>query len=237
MTTTYCGTADIRTITNLSTADITDAQINSLIDYATYQLNGDIGQTLWINLADCTGNIDGINKQYSLPLAPLGDMDNDGSVGTTDMEIWRVPTSGTHYTQWTGAIDSIDDDEIGKFSFATAPSQDYSYIAKYVWFPIKYDHPLIKKACVELTSYMCFLRMNLKDVDSYKIGKVTVSKTARHPGLVSFYDRYQETLDMIRAKTILQPINWEMIEKMQKEIIEHLPGAGTPIELGAREKL
>jgi len=232
----YCGTADVRAITNLTTSDISNSEIASLIDYATAQINADIGATLYVKLGDSTyvtGDIDGSNKTYTLNYSPIGDMSNDGSVSTADIEVWKKLNTEDHWEKWSGAIASIDDDEMGKITFSSAPETNYDYIVKYVWFPIPYDHFLLKKACTELTAYLCFLKQNLKDIDSYKIGKVTVKKTTRHPGLVSFYDRYMQTLNMIRAKTMFRPVNWEMVEKMSKELAEKLTysGSGVPVQL------
>jgi len=224
----YCTVTDIRNITNLTETDISDSAISNLISWATTQLNGDIGATLWIKLGDTAftiGDIDGSNKTYTLRYAPIGDMNNDGTVDTNDIEVWRKLSTEDHFTKWNNAISSIDDDEIGKITFASAPTTDYDYWIKYVWFPIKFNHPLITRACAELTAYLCFLKLNLKDVSSYRIGKVSVTKVDRHPGLVSFYDRYQATLGKIRGTTMFRPVKWEMIQKMSKELIETLPGA------------
>jgi hypothetical protein len=219
----YCSADDVRAITNLTSSEITDAQINDLISQATYDLNSDIGATLTITLGDYSatiGNIDGDNKTYTLRTAPIGDFDNDGSVGTTDMEMWSKLASEDHWTKQTNWLSSIDDHEMGKITLSSAPDSEHNYLIKYVWFPIPYNSPLIKKACMELTSYMCFLKTNLKDVSSYRIGKVSVSQTSRHPDLVNFYQRYTQTLGKIRSRTIFRTVDWEMQQKMEREIEE-----------------
>jgi len=232
----YCSTADVRAITNLTTDEISDASINSLIEYATYELNADIGVTMYIPLNDINyvvGDTDDSNTEFSLKFCPIGDLNNDGTVDTNDIEVWSKLSSEDHYAKMNNPISSIDDDEIGKITFSSAPSTQRDYIVKYVWFPIPFDHPLIKKACVELTAYLCFLKVNLYDVSSYRIGKVSVTKTARHPGLVSFYDRYQQTLGRIRGRTLLRPVSWEMVSKMAMELEERLTyaGPGVPQQL------
>ena len=228
----YCAVSDIRNITNLTTSEISDTEIQNLIDYATYQINADIGVTLYVKLNDTnyiSGDFDGSNATFTFKFSPIGDLNNDGTVDVNDIEVWRKLTTEDHYTKMSNAISSIDDHEMGKFTFASAPSLDYDYVLKYVWFPIPFNHDLIKKACAELTAYLCFLKLNLKDIESYRIGKVQVSKTARHPGLVSFYDRYQETLGRIRGRTLIRPVTWEMVEKMARELVERLSYAGPGI--------
>jgi hypothetical protein len=228
----YCSTVDVRAITNLTTTDITDSALNSLIDYSTAQLNADIGITMYVKLGDSnyfSGVYDGSNKTFSLKSSPIGDLDNNGTVNTSDIDVWYKANTDETYTKMTSGtatIASIDDHELGIFTFTTAPSLSNDYIVKYVWFPLPYNHFLIKKALCELTAYMAFLRSNLKDVDSYRLGKLAVTKTARHPGLVSFYDRYVMTLGQIRGTTIFRPINWEMSEQMAAELSESLTGAG-----------
>jgi len=228
----YCSTADIRAITNLTTTDISDSDLNSLISYATYQINADIGATMYVKLGDgdyFTGDFDGTTTTFALKFCPIGDMDNDGSVGTTDVNLWYKLNTEDYYTKASGSISTIDDHEMGKFTFITAPLTTSDYIIKYVWFPIPYNSNLIKKACAELTAYLAFLRCNLKDIESYKLGKMEVSKVARHPGLVSFYDRYQDTLSKIRGYTLFRPIKWEMVEKMAQELEESLTQSGAGI--------
>lgn len=229
---TYCEVADIRAITNLSTSDISDSEINNLISYATYQINAEIGATLYVRLNDSNyviNTVDGTNKTFILKYSPIGDLNNDGTVDASDIEVWRKSVAENTWTKLSSPIASIDDHEMGKFTFAEAPNPSYDYVLKYVWFPIPFNHNLIKKACAELTAYLCFLKMNLKDVESYKLGKLEVTKTARHPGLVSFYDRYRETLGMIRGRTMLRAVNWEMTQKMAAELLESLAQAGPGI--------
>jgi len=224
----YAGTADVRLISNLSTNDISDANLESLISYAAEQINADIGVTLFTKLGDSNyfvGDYDGSNKTFALKYSPIGDLDNNGTVNTSDIEVWYKANTAdtfTKMTSGTATISSIDDNEMGKFTFTTAPSLTNDYIVKYVWFPIPFDHPLIKKATIELTSYMAFLKGNLKDVTSYRLGKMQVVKTARHPGLVSFYDRYVQTLGQIRGGTIFRAVNWEMVQKMSDELVEDI---------------
>jgi len=219
----YCTYTDVRNITNLIEGEISNTEINTVIEYATYQLNADIGVTIKKELASAViGSIDGSNKIYTLKNSPIGDMDNDGSVGTTDIEIWYKLNADDHFSKMSTACSSVDDHEEGKITLATAPATTYDYIIKYVWFPIPYNHKLIKQACVELSSYMCFLKLNLKDVDSYRIGKVSVSKTARHPSLVNFYDRYKETIGRIRGSMLMRITSWEMNQNMADELVDNI---------------
>lgn len=220
----YCSTADVRAITNLTTSEISNSEISDLISHATYELNSDIGQThtLKLGIGGFVGDFDGSNDTFTFRNSPIGDLDNDGSVGTGDIKIWRKLSNEDHWTVWSDAISSIDDYERGKFTFASAPLTTYNYLVKYVWFPIPYDDKRITKACTELTSYLCFLKVNLKDVSSYRIGKVSVSKTARHPGLSNFYERYKNTLNRIRGQTIIARVDWEMAGKMAEELVENI---------------
>ena len=224
----YASTADVRTISNLSTSDISDANLNSLITYAAYEINSDIGVTLYTKLGDSNyfiGDYDGSNKTFALKKSPLGDLNNDGTVDTSDIEVWYKANTADTYTKMTSGtatIASIDDHEMGKFTFTTSPSLSNDYIVKYMWFPIPFNHPLLKRATAELTAYLAFMKSNLKDVTSYRLGKMQVSKTARHPNLVNFYDRYIQTLGQIRGATIFRAVNWEMVNRMSNELAEDI---------------
>jgi hypothetical protein len=218
----YCSTADVRSITNLVSTEITDSEINTIISYATYQLNADIGVTLRLPLtaSNFRGSINSSNTVFTFLNVPIGDMDNDGSVGTTDVQMWYKLNTEDHYTEYSNPVSAINDDEIGKVTFATAPAVNTDYIIKYVMFPIPFDSGLIKQACAELSAYMCFLKVNLKDIDSYSLGKMSISKTTRQPDLVNFYDRYKETLGRIRGRLIFRSVSWEMSQQMSSDIEE-----------------
>ena len=225
----YCSTTDVYNITDLTTTDIGTAAVTELISYATYQLNADIGVTLHVSLDNTnyfTGDYDNSGTVFTFNYAPIGDLDNDGSVGTTDVEIWYKLNTDDHYTKASGSISAINDHEIGKFTFVSAPQTTCDYIIKYVWFPIPYNHVLIKKACVELTAYMAYCKTNLKDITSYRLGKMEVTKTSRYPSLAGYWERYNQTLGMVRGRTIFRSIDWEMSQKMANELVENLAGAG-----------
>ena len=225
----YCTSTDVYNITNLDTGDISAALVDTIIEEATAELNADIGITRYEDFDLATvGSIDSSNTQFHFKLCPIGDLDNDGTVNTSDISLWYKNPEDDHWTAISDPVASIDDAETGLFTLNTAPSPEKDYLIKYRIFPIPSNDRRIKKACMELSSYMCFLKLNLKDTQSYKIGKVSVSKTPRQPRLENFYERYKKTLQAIRGRTIFRTTSWDMTNKIARDLSNDSTGAGIP---------
>lgn len=225
----YCSTTDVYNVTNLTTSEIGTAEVSTLIDEATIELNSAIGITRYDDLDKSTvGSINSSNTTFHFRDGPIGDLDNDGAVGTTDIKLWYKESGDDHWTSVSNPISSIDEAEMGRFTLNTAPEEDNNYLVKWRIFPIPADDDKIKKACTELSSYMSFLKINLRDVMSFKIGKVSVTTTTRHPGLVSFYDRYKQTLRGIRSSMMFTTSKWDMSDNIMKDMADSSRGSGLP---------
>jgi len=200
----YCTYTDVQLFTGLTTSDIATADITSLIAYATAQLNSEInGKIINERVTRIdevkTNKIDGANTTFYLKVAdlfPIGDAVNDGDVDTSDLDVFTVDGSGT---KTSVSISSITPSE-AKFVLAAAPSTDKRLYCAYYYAPLDENtpHPLIKKACVELTAALCFTRIDAKKIKSIKLGDLTITKSAE-PFKV-FYDQYQQTLHDIKTR-------------------------------------
>jgi hypothetical protein len=232
----YTSVTDVRAITNLLADEITDTEIAALIDFASSQVNADIGvQIKGEEYPTLVGAMDGTNTEFRTSHYPLGDSNNDYLVNASDITVWKRTNIDLYYSKVTVA--SIDD-EVGKVVLAVAPAQTDKIKVDYMWFPVRVNNILLRRAAAELTAYMCYLKLNLMDMTSYRLGKLQINRAARFPVLGSFLDRYYSTLKSIRGQGggMVRRVDWDMMDQMTEDIVEVLPGAWYPGSEGFDQK-
>lgn len=199
--------SDVRLFTGLSDSDITSADLTTLVEYATVQLNRDINYIVndekvdYIS-AEKRNKMDGSNTIYYAKLIDkttnrFGDYNNDGEVNASDVIAYTIDGSGdrTVYT-----VSSMDNAEIGKFTLSSAvPASEQLYI-HYSVAPVNESAPdnLIKMACVQLAAALAFTRIDAKKISKYKVGKISITQQSQ--GFDIFYNQYQRTVSKINAK-------------------------------------
>ena len=162
----YCTYSDINTDSNITSSDIADATITSLIAKATKILNSKINievvreRVLYID--DTRENeIDSSNKTYYIRNwfhGYLADSNGDGSVTTADLTVYVVDSDGT---ETEATISSIDTDA-KSFTLETAYDSSYRMYVTYTYAfknPATPD-PLIQLACEYLTISLCYNKIN-----------------------------------------------------------------------------
>ena len=177
----YCTASDVRAIANLTTSDITDGDLETLISYATTELNSQVNGKVIEEIISYIDNvrqnkINGSNTTFYVSKSYLwyfGDYNNDGTVDENDVIVYEYKNDNTK-TQLT--VSSID--EIGKFVVATPPASTSYITVTYAYCPIseQQPHTLIKKACMELAAAMAFTKIQARDWDRLSIGKLTISR-------------------------------------------------------------
>lgn len=175
-----------------------------MIEYATAQLNAEVNGKVTnerIRYIDETkeNEIDGSNTTYYLQIAdifPIGDKDDDGDVDTSDLDVFTVDGDGTKSSVTVSSITPAD----GKFVLETAPTSDLDLYCtyKYALLDEETPHPLIKKACIELTGALAFTKINAKQISQIRLGDLTITKQAR--AFDVFYNNYKKTLKDIKGK-------------------------------------
>jgi hypothetical protein len=229
----YATVTDVRAITNLTAEDISDADITLLLDRASQQVNSDLGvKIVKENFAANPVNIlDGVNTEFQTVFYPLGDLDNDFVVGTSDVIVYNRPFAPKPFKKQVGLLQSVDAEQ-GLITFTNPPEINKEWRIDYMWFPLPVTDKLVNKATAELAAYFCFLKQNLMEFETLRLGKLEVRKIARHPNLVSFFERYVDTINKIRSTVpacgkpmMLRPIRYEAIPAMLEEIVEKIrPG-------------
>ena len=200
----YTTVDNVRLFTGLSETDISDANLTSLIAFATAQLNAEINSKIInerIRFIDSTkkNKIDGDNKTYYLQVAdifPMGDADNDGDVDTSDLNAFTVDGAGTKTSVTVSSVTPTE----GKFVLETAPTAGLRVFCTYYYAPLDENtpHPLITKACSELTGSLAFTKINAKKIRTIRLGDLTITKQAE--AFTVFWKAYNQTLKDIKTR-------------------------------------
>jgi len=205
----YATTAQVRLVSGLTTAEVSDADMASLIGLATEQLNAEVNSRVYeekILYIDAVrdNDIDGINTTFYLKKGYdffIADTDNDGDVGTTDITIFKVDTSVDPNTKTEVAAATLDD-EMGKFTLAAAPETIHELYSNYSYAPLKEGvtcHALIKQACIFLTAALAETKIEAKNLGSFRIGDYSETAT-KSASFTHFYGRYLDVLRNIKSR-------------------------------------
>jgi hypothetical protein len=203
---TYSGYAtvdEMRQITNLRTADISDTQLATLIEFAGTQLNNDMNiyhDQEVVEYIDATreNDLDGVNSTFYTKHYFLGDANNDFKVTTSDLIVWQVDSEGTKTKLTVTQVNA----ELGQFRLSTAPGSDKELYVTYVHVPRRVDTPdrLIKLGCLYLAASWAYDKINLGKATRFHMGNLTVFRdtNAGH----EYYKRYLRILAAINDRTI-----------------------------------
>jgi len=198
----YCTASDVRNISGLTTSEISDDDLNTLISYATAQLNRDIQIKIVRERATYIDKtrpnyVNGSNNVFYVQTWReyyIGDLNDDGVVDTNDVVVYLVSGDGTETTATVTAVDH----EAGKITLQSAPPAGtrvyITYCASHA--DMSTPHPLVKLACAQLTAALAFTKMDVKKVQSWAVGKIRVTKPSQ--GFVEFYNQYQRTVNSIK---------------------------------------
>jgi hypothetical protein len=208
----YITVSDLRTLTNLTVDDLTDAEIDSLITYATAQFNRDTQKRIIrepIEYIDDTRTnyIDGSNTTYYVKNWEgnyFADSDNDGDVDTSDITVYQVD-SDSNETVLT--VSSIDEDDM-YFTLSSAPESGVTLYVTYNYLPIPSDHTLLKLAVAYLVAALGYGKINLGRPTNFQVGEIRV---VNHIDAVKQYMKAYEAvvakindgmLDMVEADNV-----------------------------------
>ena len=200
----YCTASEIRLITNLTTSDISDADLTNLIIEATKYLNSKINVPVVreeIFYIDETreNKIDGLTTKYYIQNwfeKYLADSDFDGDVDASDLTVYAVDSNGT---ETEATISSIDTSE-KSFTLSTAYTSGYRLYVSYEWC---YRNPatpdaLIALACKFITASLAYAKINIGRAPSLSFGN---QRIMRHMDSFRIY--------MEKAEEIIEEINYK----------------------------
>jgi len=204
----YTDVTAVRLLSGLTTNEISDANITSLITYATAVLNSDINYNVNDELveyidAEKENKIDGSNTAFYLKEIKdgyqIGDYDNDGDVDTSDFYAYTIDTSTSPATRATVTVSTIDK-ALGKIVLSAAPSTTKNLYVSYSVAPFDENTPaqLIKQAATQLVSALAFTNIDAKKLQSFTIGKIRIIRQS--DGFNLFMNQYHDTVYKINQR-------------------------------------
>ena len=199
----YTTYSNVNLLTNITSSDVANADVTSLITQATYQLNADVNIRVIrerVEIIDSTrkNEINSSNTTYYVKNWEgkfLGDFNNDGAVSIADVTVYQVASGGTE-TELT--VNSVTHDE-GKFVLSAAPTSGVKLYVTYVWCYEDESTPskLIELACTNLTAALCFEKINRGLSPQQAFGNVRLTRDMNAGN--QFYKEYRNIIDKINA--------------------------------------
>lgn len=195
---------DVRAITSydITTSDLSDDELNTLIAYAIAEFNNDVGVRIIeeeVSYIDQyrKNEIDGSNKTFYVQssfLWYLGDLNNDGNISTADVEVWVYDSADDTRTKYT--VSEID--EIGKVILSKAPPSTSTVKITYLRVPLPMSDALMKKAICELSAHYAYMGLDAREKKRVNIRGFSIARDPR--AAKDYYNRYLETLARINAR-------------------------------------
>lgn len=196
--------AKIRLISNISSSEVSDANINSLITEATKEIMSQINVKVIrekVKYIDNTreNKVNGSNTVYYIQNWKgkyLGDYDLSATIDTDDVTVYLVASDGT---ETTATVSSIDIDDC-KITLSSAPASSYKIYITYAYTILDPDtpDPLLGLAATYLTCAYAYLKRDVGVEGMVKFGNVTINqKLSASYG--EFYKRYLETIKQINS--------------------------------------
>jgi hypothetical protein len=201
----YCTVEDMRDMTNLTSSDITDANLARFITLAGQQLNNDT--SIYIedeNVATVdkfkTNQLNGTNTTFYTFAWPMGDYNNDFVVNTSDLFVDLVDNSTNPATRTPQTVSSITP-ETGQFVLSSAPGPQYQLLVTYRYCQIPVNHPLMRQACMMLTAAWAYQKINVGKAPQFKIGNVSMKRDM--DSFKYYYNKYKDLLLEINNRSMV----------------------------------
>ncbi len=203
--------SDVRALTGVSDSVASDEVIGGLLPFAAAQLNEDIQVKYkdWrVTSVDSyrENNINSSNTVFFVPddRKPIGDYLSTGVISGGAVRAYVVRSGGTDssFQRVDLIVDSILDDEQGKFQLAVAPSSSDILYISHAHTPLEMStpHPSIKKAICQMVAALAYTRVDVAKVSSFSVGKVRVMKQSE--AFKKFMADYQATVYKILSESV-----------------------------------
>lgn len=181
----YCNIQDIRDVTNLTVAQVSDGVLCRMISLASQCLNADVNvkieeeQVLVIPATHGVkqNDIDGTNTMFYTANYPLGDSNDSFTVTTGDISVYEIDSSPSPSTKTKLTVTSLTPNT-GQYILSTAPELNRILLVSYVTVPrsVSDPHPLVRQAAIYLASAMAYTKLNVGKARRFKMGNVTVTR-------------------------------------------------------------
>jgi len=206
----YATVDEVRQFTNISTTDIDDTQLATLIEFASAQVNGDINiyreEEIISYINDHKQNkIDGVNSTYWMDMYPIGDANNDFHVTTADIEVFQYDAN-TDPTTKTKLTVTYVNPATGEFRISTAPASDMKLTVTYYTCNRRVDLPdrLVKLATIYLTASFGYGKLNIGKAPRFHMGNLTVFRDTHSSQ--TYYMKYIGILAVVNDRNAMNTI-------------------------------
>jgi hypothetical protein len=201
----YCTVEDLRDMSNLTSSDITDANLARFISLAGQQLNNDTSVYIEderVTFVDKfkSNTIDGSNLTFYTNAWPIGDYDNNFTVNLLDLFVDLVDNSTNPATRTPQTLTSITP-ETGQFVLSSAPGPAYELLVTYRYCQIPVTHPLMRQACMFLTAAWAYQKINIGKAPQFKIGNVSMKRDM--DSFKYYYNKYKDMLLEINNRSMV----------------------------------
>lgn len=200
----YTTTEEIRDMSGITTSDITDVELMRILQRAQAKVNSDISQTIYEEPIFAIDNyrmnrIDGSNVTYYVKNSYfwfLGDLNNDGALSISDIEVWQYDIGSATKSQLTVATIN----ERGYFTLSTAPNPGVRLTVTYRVCPVSINAPdiLVKIATEELSSAMARVHIDAGAYEKVTLRDLTIQKSP--DSFKAGMDRYRDVITQINDR-------------------------------------
>ena len=207
--------SDVNTLTNITSSDVANSDVTSLIGYARRQVLTDIQIKFdreKVGYIDNTrqNKIDGSNTYFYVQNWKglfLGDLDLDGDVDTSDVLVYQVASDGTETALTVSAVDQDD----CKITLSTAPTSGVRLYITYTSAAIDVStpNPLVNLACTYLTASYCYAKVNIGKAKSVAFGNTRILRHMESSN--EYYQKYQQVIKQIWS---FKPVDMEQSENI-----------------------
>ena len=200
----YTTKEQVRRITNITTSDVSDTDVDNLITDATAQVNSDINTREvreMIRQIDNTrtNEIDGSNTTFyvrNFEGKYIGDMNDSGTITIADIIVYQVTSAGVESKPTISSVDSDD----GSFVMSSAPSSGVRLFVTYEWC---YDDPAtpskrISLATAFLTAAYCYNKINTGMSPQQVYGNVRFMRDMRAHN--KYFQQYEDMITKINGE-------------------------------------
>jgi len=173
----YCTVDDVRDITGIGSSTISNTVGSTLINKSCVELNNLLNVRHRPEKVDYIdswrdNDIDDENTVFFTQDYPIGDKDDNFSIGTSDIVAYTIDSDGNR-TEYS--ISSVEDD-IGKVTLGSAPAASEDLYFEYDSIPVEISDKLVDEAATFLSAHYWLMRSKGRGFKKYSLGSLKIEK-------------------------------------------------------------
>lgn len=200
--------SDVRLLSNITAAEVSDADMTNIIAEATVELTSKLNVNVIrerIARVDSTrpNDIDGSNTTYYTTNWKgkfLSDRDLDGDIDVSDVIVYVVDSDDD---ETTATVSSIDFDD-SKFVLDTAYDSTNTLYVTYAWsyYDLSTPDPLVNLAATYLAAAYAYLKRDAGVDGIVRFGNVTINQSLSS-SYGEYYRKYQQLCSELTKGSVL----------------------------------